>query len=92
MSVKNITKNRFSAIVPNLTLGEDGIWSSEIPSGEQESERKLREQVASKSPDNYINDIAKHHSIPVMDYEAVEDTGSRCYLDRLNDAFSGCEP
>jgi hypothetical protein len=66
-----IIHDRYKDIVSSLSLGDDGIWSSEIPPSKQDSERELREQVASRSQDNYIADIAKHHSIPVMDCEVL---------------------
>jgi ubiquinone/menaquinone biosynthesis C-methylase UbiE len=51
--------------------GPDGIYSAPKPSfvSGQDAERKLREQVAVELYDNYLASIARHHSIPVMDYE-----------------------
>jgi ubiquinone/menaquinone biosynthesis C-methylase UbiE len=54
-----------------IPLGQDGIYSTPALSftDVQEEERKLRESVASKHYDNYLEAISKSHSIPVMDYE-----------------------
>lgn len=52
-----------------LTLGEDGIYTGGQGDGAQENERKLRSEVAAKVYDDYLGEIAHHHSIPVMDAE-----------------------
>ncbi|EMO45762.1 hypothetical protein LEP1GSC187_1461 [Leptospira santarosai str. ZUN179] len=52
-----------------LNLSEDGIYSAEIPSSEQEVELKMRSKIASKKYSNYYEIISKNHSIPVMDRE-----------------------
>lgn len=65
-----------------LVQGEDGIWAASPDEGrahaesEQGQELQLRERVANQTHDNYIRDIAKHHSVPVMDHEVAR------FLDR----------
>ena len=79
MLTNNQLDNRVKALLNNLKLGEDGIWSSNLPQSEQVDECKLREEVAAKPTENYINEIAQHHSIPVMDYEVTR------FLDSVKD-------
>jgi ubiquinone/menaquinone biosynthesis C-methylase UbiE len=67
--MENQPPSRLQALLNGLKLGADGIWSGPVFAGSQEEERKLREQVAAKHHENYMRDIAKHHSIPVMDHE-----------------------
>ena len=59
----------FQKIIKNLVLGEDGIYSSELPDTSQKEELKLREEVADKNYSDYFEAISKSHSIPVMDFE-----------------------
>ena len=47
----------------------DGIYGHVIDYSGQEIEKKLRENVASINYSNYLDIIAKNHSIPVMDEE-----------------------
>lgn len=49
----------------------DGIYVASMPKhgSVQDDERELREQVASHTYNNYLDAIAKSHSIPVMDKE-----------------------
>jgi SAM-dependent methyltransferase len=51
--------------------GPDCTYSAPMPSSVsgQDAERKLREQVDAEHYDNYLASIARHHSIPVMDYD-----------------------
>ncbi|PJZ43095.1 SAM-dependent methyltransferase [Leptospira kmetyi] len=56
-------------ILKKLKLSKDGIYSSEIPSSEQQIELKMRSEVASKEYSDYFEVISKNHSIPVMDRE-----------------------
>ena len=48
---------------------EDGIYGVVQSYGEQVVERNLRESIANKEYENYLLEISKHHSIPVMDNE-----------------------
>ena len=49
---------------------DNGIYSGQRHLNNSQSEEIiLRERVANKSYSNYLDEIAKHHSIPVMDYE-----------------------
>ncbi len=45
------------------------VGGGTLPDGNQEAERKLREQVAAEHQGDYLANIARHHSIPVMDHE-----------------------
>jgi len=51
--------------------GRDGIYCTPMLSSasDQDAERALREGVAAVQVDNYLDTIAKNHSIPVMDHE-----------------------
>lgn len=63
------TEDRMRGLLAGLERGPDGIWSGAMPAGNQEAERKLREQVAAEHQGDYLTNIARHHSIPVMDHE-----------------------
>jgi len=67
--INKTIEGRFQSVLSHLKLSDDGIWSSTLPVSEQEAERKLREQVATEQHVDYLLDIARHHSVPVMDYE-----------------------
>ena len=62
---------RHRRICAQLTRGADGIWSAPVPSSEQRVEVTMREQMAAKPHVDYIRDIARHHSVPVMDREVA---------------------
>ena len=70
-----VTNNRLRALLSrdDLHIGADpdGIWNCTISgmTTEQEVERKLREGVAARHYDDYLANIARNHSIPVMDRE-----------------------
>lgn len=55
----------------NCTHGPDGIYSYTIQTScsDQHVERESRERVAAQQHDNYLDTLARHHSIPVMDHE-----------------------
>lgn len=59
----------FKDIFSNLSLGEDMIYSYDFASSGQDDEIKLRESIASFHYGDYLREVAKHHSIPVMDKE-----------------------
>lgn len=67
--MKNQLQARLQTLLSGLEPGTDGIWSCVIPAGNQEAERKMREQVAAEHQVDYLGHLAKHHSIPVMDRE-----------------------
>jgi len=52
--------------------GIDGFYGHVSDYIGQETEKKLRENVASKQYSNYLDEISKHHSIPVMDTEVEQ--------------------
>lgn len=56
-------------ILSHLRLGDDGIYSYDFTNTEQNAEITLRESVASHAYHDYLYEIAKHHSVPVMDRE-----------------------
>lgn len=60
---------RVTKILERLEIGDDHIYTSKFVSSGQKDEIKLRESVASTVYDDYLVEIAKHHSIPVMDKE-----------------------
>ena len=49
--------------------GIDGFYGHVIDYSGQETEKNLRENVASQQYSNYLSEIRKDHSIPVMDAE-----------------------
>jgi ubiquinone/menaquinone biosynthesis C-methylase UbiE len=59
-----------TAILKALTLEADGIYSSVLPSAaRQADEVRERERVARRRYPDLMHEIARHHSIPVMDRE-----------------------
>ena len=62
-------QKQVSNILKNLTMGDDKIYSSQFVNTSQEEEIKLRELVSSVVYDDYLKEIAKHHSISVMSKE-----------------------
>ncbi|OJX68159.1 class I SAM-dependent methyltransferase [Magnetospirillum sp. 64-120] len=64
-----LDSTRPPSVLASLNLGEDGIYTGGQGDGGQEHERKLRGEVAAKAYDDYLGEIAHHHSIPVMDAE-----------------------
>lgn len=48
---------------------DDGIYGLMSYYSNQETEKKFRENIASKKYSNYLDEISKNHSIPVMDAE-----------------------
>ena len=69
--------HRLHALLDDLQCGSDGIWSAKMPISEQETEKNLREKVATGHQGDYLKHIALHHSISVMDSEVAR------FLDRL---------
>ena len=68
-------KNHFKSLFNDLELGSDGIWSSNLPESDQKAEKRLREKVANIQIDDYLDSVAKYHSIPVMDHEVKKYLG-----------------
>ncbi len=58
-------------LLNQMQLGDDGIYGYPFTNKEQAMEINLREKVATASYDNLIEKIAKHHSVPVMDFEVA---------------------
>lgn len=52
-----------------LSQASDGIYSSGVDINAQAEEKRFREEIASRKIDNYLQEIAKYHSVPVMDKE-----------------------
>ena len=50
-------------------MDKDGIYYAQINNVEQNEEVNFRKGIASKSYDNDLDEISKHHSIPAMDNE-----------------------
>lgn len=64
--IENILHSNF------IALKKDGIYGDLSEYGEQELEVKTREKVASYYFESYLDEISKHHSIPVMDKELLK--------------------
>ena len=62
---KNITK-----LLSGLNFQDDIYWYN-FTNKDQEEEIKLREAVADYKYDDYLLELSKHHSIPVMDKEVL---------------------
>lgn len=58
-------------LLGEMQLGEDGIHGYPFANAEQATEIELRERVAATTLDQPLATIAKHHSIPVMDFEVT---------------------
>jgi ubiquinone/menaquinone biosynthesis C-methylase UbiE len=65
--MKNIS-NKLK-ILENFVIDSDNIYGNITINSAQEVEHKLRENVANAQYLNYLAEIAKHHSIVVMDHE-----------------------
>ena len=63
--IENILHSNF------IALKKDGIYGDLSEYGEQELEVKTREKVASYYFESFLDEISKHHSIPVMDKELL---------------------
>ena len=62
---------RIEKFLKPLELGNDQVYYSSFVNKAQEEEIKLRESVASADYEDYLAEIANHHSIPVMDNEVI---------------------
>ncbi|WP_107924991.1 class I SAM-dependent methyltransferase [Thaumasiovibrio subtropicus] len=58
-------------LLKQLSLGQDGIYSAHFTNQEQSEEIKMREEVAKEVPQDYLDTLSIHHSIPVMDQEVT---------------------
>lgn len=58
-------------LLSNLKCGEDGVYSTDFVTTEQQNEIGLRRKIAEEFKTSYMEKIAKHHSIPVMNYEVA---------------------
>ena len=54
-----------------INVNKDGIYGDISDYGEQELEVRTRKKFASNHFDYYLDEISKHHSIPVMDKEII---------------------
>ena len=61
--------NKIQKILQNLTMGDDGIYSSLLTNKSQAIEIELRKDVVREVPTDYLEKISQHHSVPVMDKE-----------------------
>ena len=52
-----------------IELQNDGIWGNVLNFSDQEEEKILRKKIANSKYTDYLSEISKHHSIPVMDKE-----------------------
>lgn len=64
--IMTVEQNR---ILSGLTPDEDGIFSYPFNNRDQAEEILLRESVADHVYDDYLSELSRHHSIPVMDRE-----------------------
>jgi len=60
-----------SQLLSQMQLGDDGIYGYAFTNVEQAVELEMRERVAASSSDHPLAKIAKHHSVPVMDFEVA---------------------
>ena len=60
---------KIDEIISHLPRDEEWIFCSTFENTSQQSEIKFREAVANQTYDNYLKEIANHHSVEVMDYE-----------------------
>jgi ubiquinone/menaquinone biosynthesis C-methylase UbiE len=58
-----------NSLLSNFELGEDGIYGYAFTSPQQAVEIKLRESAAARDYEDYLGEVSKYHSIPVMDRE-----------------------
>ena len=54
---------KIDKIISHLPRGEEGIFCSIFQNKSQQSEIKFREVVANQTYDNYLKEIANHHSV-----------------------------
>jgi len=64
-----IDRKRKEFLLGRLSFGEDGVYSAKIISSGQDEGIALREQVARGAIEDYLIEVSRHHSIPVMDAE-----------------------
>ena len=63
-------RREVEAILRGLSQDEDGVYSSALhPAASQGDEIRQRERVARHTYPDLLQEIARHHSIPVMDRE-----------------------
>ena len=65
----NKKKSTIKRLFTSLELGDDGIYGDLKESVIQSDEIKFRSDVANKQNKDYLSQIYKNHSIPVMDAE-----------------------
>ena len=59
----------YEDILSNMKQDSDGIYSSNFINKSQQNEILMRERVSSVNYDDYLTEIARRHSVPVMGYE-----------------------
>ncbi len=72
-----------------ITVKKDGIYGCLSDYGEQDLEVRTREEVASNHFESLLDEISKHHSIPVMDKEILRFLESIPYKGTILD-IGGC--
>jgi ubiquinone/menaquinone biosynthesis C-methylase UbiE len=67
----NPAQRRLRTLLEPFTADSDGIYRAAMPddTSGQSGERLARQRVAERQYDNYLAEIARNHSIPVMDHE-----------------------
>lgn len=58
-----------NAALSQIVKCDDGIYGSVVANGGQQVEIKMREKVAAARHTDPLAHIARHHSVPVMDFE-----------------------
>ena len=59
-----------NCLLPGIVLAEDGIYSGmDVNDSMQSLEIAMREKVADRKYNDYLETISENHSIPVMDFE-----------------------
>ena len=65
-----LEKSKVEEILSGLNYSDDGIYGYDFESSGQEDEVEFRDKVAHQYVyDNYLEELSRHHSIPVMDRE-----------------------
>ena len=60
---------QINEILSGLSQDENGVWYSSFENTSQQKEIRMRKKVAAKIYDDYLDEVANHHSVEVMDYE-----------------------
>ena len=54
---------QINEILSGLSQDENGVWYSSFENTSQQKEIQLRKKVAAKIYDDYLDEVANHHSV-----------------------------